>query len=179
MRTDCTIRYNDLLIFLFFCFWKSSMSLQGFRRLVMRSHGLVIRSLKLDNSFSRIAIRSLELDNSFFRISIRSLELDNSFSRIAIRSLELDKSFSRITIRSLELDNSFSRITIRSLELDNTFSRVASRSLELHISIREDGLFNSREFCNLRLRTIVSYVFFFYSCDGLQESVRGWRRGLS
>ena len=43
----------------------------------IRSHGLVIRSLELDNSFSRIAIRSLELDNPFFRIATRSLELDS------------------------------------------------------------------------------------------------------
>ena len=55
----------------------------------IRSNGLVIRSLKLDNSFSRIAICSLELDNPFSRVTIRSLELDNPFSRVASRSLEL------------------------------------------------------------------------------------------
>ena len=37
-----------------------------------------MRSLELDNSFSRIEIHSLELDNPFTRIAIRSLELDNS-----------------------------------------------------------------------------------------------------
>ena len=51
------------------------------------SHGLVIRSLELDNSFSRIEIRSLELDNPFSRIAIRFFELhiSNSRERIAIR----------------------------------------------------------------------------------------------
>ena len=50
---------------------------KAIRKWLYRSHGLVIRSLELDNSFSRIAIRSLELDNPFYRIAIRSLELDN------------------------------------------------------------------------------------------------------
>ena len=59
-----------------------------------RSHGLVIHSLELENSFSRIAIRSLELDNSFSRI-----ELSNSRERITIREKRLSNSRERIAIR--------------------------------------------------------------------------------
>ena len=57
--------------------------------LVIRSHGLVIGSLELDNSFSRIAIRSLLLDNLFSRNS-------NSFPRIGQLVLSNCNSFPRI-----------------------------------------------------------------------------------
>ena len=50
----------------------------------IRSHGLVIRSIELDNPFSRVASRSLEL-----HISIRENRLSNSRELIAIRDNEL------------------------------------------------------------------------------------------
>ena len=76
--------WRDLGIF------KKSHKLIVISNCAIRSHGLVIRSFELDNSFSRIAIRSLKSDNSFSRIAIRSLDFNNPLSRIAIRSLDFN-----------------------------------------------------------------------------------------
>ena len=73
---------------------------------VIRSHGLLIRSLELNNS-----IRENGLSNSRERIAIRENELSNSRDRISIRENELSNSRERIAIRENELSNSRERIT--------------------------------------------------------------------
>ena len=60
---------------------------KAIRKWLYRSHGLVIRSLELDDSFSRIEIRSLELDIRSLELQVVSsnYKLSNSRERIAIR----------------------------------------------------------------------------------------------
>ena len=107
------------------------------------SHGLVIRSLILDNSFSWIAIRSLKLDNPFSRIAIRSLELDNLFSWIAICSPKLDNPFSQIAIQSERMD-----CLNRGNEMCNSRERLAT--LENGLLIRGNQLQFERTDCLIR-----------------------------
>ena len=87
-----------------------------------------MRSLELDNPFSRIAIRALELN-------IRSLELQvvpsnytssNSRKRIEIRENKLSNSRERIAIRENGLSNSRERIAIRENELSNSRERITN-----------------------------------------------------
>ena len=111
----------------------------------IRSHGLLIRSLEWDNSFSRIAILSQVLNNSFSRIAIwslkfRSLDLYSSLSQISICSHDfniqngLSKSRERMVIRENGLWKSRKRISIRENELSESRERFITRANGLSYS---------------------------------------------
>ena len=71
--------------------------------------------------FSRIAIRSLKLDNPFSRI-----EMCNSRERLATPENGLSNSRERIAIRENELSNSRKRIAIRENELSSSRERITN-----------------------------------------------------
>ena len=102
---------------------KKSLKLIVLSNCANRFHGFVIRSLELDNSFSRIAIRFLEL-------AFRSLE-SNLFPRIRQSVLLNCDSLPRIEQLVLSDSNSFPRIRQCFLSNCNSFPRIG------HLNSRE------------------------------------------